>query len=78
MNALNVDLAGKYVVLKADPEHVMFCQFGFGCRTFTTSTAVIGKMVHDGKELRVDGKTDLLRLATDPEIHAAELALRGG
>jgi len=77
-NSLNEDLTGKHVVLKRkyykgdDPiERVFLCEGGFGCKSFTMGTAVIGVFIFDGCKSRVEGY-EIERLATDGEVDIAK------
>ena len=72
-NSLNINLTGKYVVLKSPdyigtlPERVFLCEDGFGCSPVTSGSRIYGKFVSDGEDDCVRG-CDVERLATDEEI----------
>jgi hypothetical protein len=79
-NSLNVELAGKHVVISAEylkPEfseaakRVFLCEGGFGCNSFTHGHHVHGKFVADGEECGMSS-WDIERFATEEEIAAAK------
>jgi hypothetical protein len=76
MNSLNLDLAGKTVVLSEkfyDGDtigRVFLCKGGFGCQVFLLGKAIGGEFIADGETCRVEGN-EVERLATQEEIEEA-------
>jgi len=60
-NSLNIDLTDKTVILSlkyykgTEEERKFICKGGFGCKSFTMGSAVIGKFVNNGEECRIEG-----------------------
>ena len=80
-NSLGEDLEGKYVVLKRsyykgdDPiERVFHCEGGFGCKSYTMGSAVVGTFVFDGEHVRAEGY-EIERFATSEEVDIAKTKL---
>lgn len=76
-NALNMNINGKYVVLKEKvykgnmvSDRVFYCDGGFGADNITVGRAVFGHFAKDKTSDRVNGY-DIERLATEQEIDAA-------
>lgn len=77
-NDLNMELEGKYVILKGgkggykgtEIERVFLCEGGFGCSSGTIGSAIYGKFVFDGEECRIEGY-EVERIATVTEVKAA-------
>jgi len=67
-NSLNINLKGKYVMLKGHYKDEVFkCEGGFGESPDTIGSAVFVKSLKDGREFRISGY-DIRRLAKDHEI----------
>lgn len=70
------DMTGKIVVLRKDVHKPAFqdikylifrCEGGFGCKPFTSGSAVFGVYLHGGEHARVN-KQDVERYATPEEV----------
>lgn len=66
-NSLNIDLEGKYVLLRGKGSEVFKVDGGFGTSPATSGTALFVKRLKDNKEFRSNGY-DVKRLATKEEI----------
>jgi hypothetical protein len=77
-NALNIELAGKVVILKQEAmadgyvatEHPFRVEDGFGTHTYTSGTKCSGTWLSDGEVGSIRGYS-IERLATEDEITAA-------
>lgn len=66
-NNLNINLDGKYVMLKGYGKEVFKVVDGFGTSPDTTGSALFVKSLNDKREFRSDGYA-VRRLATKEEI----------
>lgn len=75
-NALNIDIAGKYVVLNPlyyKQPYIIKCTGGFGCNPDTMGNAVGADFLIDGEHARVEG-WQILRLATEDEVKNKQIS----
>lgn len=78
-NALNKDLTGRVVIIRAQemkPEYAephlraFRVDDGFGAKPYTAGQALLGEFLADGEQCRLEGWR-VERFATDEEIEAA-------
>lgn len=79
MNALNLDVIGKVVVLSrevlqpgVDPRFL--CENGFGCFACTAGTKIFGRFISDGAEALVHGSW-LERLHDDQSVRPPSVSV---